>query len=178
MQTPLIRPCEAADIDMIAGIYAHNVLHGTASFETEPPDVPEMRRRRDDLLARAMPYLVACNGNTVLGYAYAGPYRPRAAYAETVENSVYLRNDAQGCGIGTILLAALIEECTVRGRRQMIAVVGDSANTASIRLHERAGFRSIGMLQAVGWKHGRWLNTVMLQRALGSGNDSPPHPRK
>jgi phosphinothricin acetyltransferase len=161
----------------IAAIYAHHVLHGTASFETEPPSVTEMARRRTDLIDRGMPHLVLEQDGAVRGYAYAGAYRPRAAYRDTVENSVYLAPDAIGHGFGRQLLAALIEECTARGFRQMVAVVGDSANLPSIRLHERLGFRLVGTLIAVGFKHGHWLDTVLLQRALGAGDGAPPLPR-
>jgi L-amino acid N-acyltransferase YncA len=169
-----IRPAADADMDAIAAIYAHHVRHGLASFETEPPDPAEMRRRRADVLAKSLPYLVAIDGNAVLGYAYAGTYRPRAAYANTVENSVYLRPDAIGRGIGQHLLAVLVEACEARGLRQMIAVVGDSANVASIRLHEKLGFRRAGVLTNVGYKHGRWLDSVLLQRSLGAGAGAPP----
>jgi phosphinothricin acetyltransferase len=126
------------------------------------------------VLAKGLPYIVAADADAVLGYAYAGTYRPRAAYAHTVENSVYLRPDAVGQGIGRRLLAALIEACEARGLRQMIAVVGDSANAASIRLHERLGFRRVGVLTHVGYKHGRWLDSVLLQRTLGVGANAPP----
>jgi L-amino acid N-acyltransferase YncA len=180
MTTPeavTIRPSRDADVEAIAAIYGHHVRHGTASFETVPPPPEEMRRRRADLLARGFPYLVAEAGGTVLGYAYAGPYRPRAAYRDTAENSVYLRPDAAGQGVGTRLLAALIAECEALGLRQMVAVVGDSANTASIRLHERCGFRLVGVLEAVGYKHGQWLDSVLLQRALGRGGSTSPRSR-
>lgn len=164
-------------MDAIAAIYAHHVRHGTASFETEPPDIAEMRRRRADILARALPYLAAERDGIVLGYAYAGPYRSRAAYRDTVEDSIYLHPDAIGQGIGRRLLAALIEACAARGFRQMIAVVGDSGTIPSIRLHEAMGFRVVGVLRAVGHKHGRWLDSVLLQRALGPGDAAPPMSR-
>ncbi len=170
----IIRPATGDDLTAVAAIYARHVRDGTASFELEPPSEGEMRRRHADLLARGYPYLVAEAGGKVLGYAYAGPYRLRPAYRDTVENSVYLRSDAAGRGLGTRLLEALIAACAARGFRQMVAVVGDSANLASIRLHERAGFRSVGVLRSVGFKHGRWLDTVLLQRALGAGDAAPP----
>lgn len=169
-----IRPAESADVAAIAAIYRHHVLHGSASFETEPPTVGEMERRRAALTAGGYPYLVAADGNAILGYAYAGPYRPRAAYRNTVENSIYLRPDAAGRGLGGKLLATLIAETEARGFRQMVAVVGDSENVASVRLHERHGFRLVGVLRAVGHKHGRWLDSVVLQRALGSGDEAEP----
>jgi len=177
MTEPQILPSRDDDLAAIAAIYAHHVLHGTASFETEPPSLEEMRRRRAELMARGYPYLVADDPAGIVGYAYAGPYRARPAYGNTVENSVYLRPDAIGRGLGRRLLDALIADCEGRGYRQMIAVVGDSGNTASIRLHERAGFRLVGVLRSVGFKHGRWLDTVLLQRALGAGDGAPPRPR-
>jgi|SRR5579872_1350841 len=170
-----IRPATDADMDAVAAIYAHHVQHGRASFETEPPAVAEIRHRHRDVVGKGLPYLVAESAaGEVLGYAYAGRYRPRAAYADTVENSIYLRPDAIGLGIGRRLLAALIAECEARGLRQMIAVVGDSANEASIRLHETLGFRRVGVLRDVGFKHGVWLDSVLLQRSLGEGNSTPP----
>lgn len=172
--TPTIRPATGEDLAAVAAIYARHVRDGTASFELEPPSEEEMRRRHAELRARGYPYLVAEAGGEVLGYAYAGPYRPRLAYRDTVENSVYLRPEAAGRGLGTRLLDALIAACAARGFRQMVAVVGDSANLASIRLHERLGFRRVGVLRSVGYKHGRWLDTVLLQRALGAGDAAPP----
>ena len=170
----MIRPVETTDIEAIAAIYRHHVLHGLASFETEPPSIEEMERRRAALAAGGYPYLVAADAETILGYAYAGPYRPRMAYRNTVENSIYLRPDAAGRGVGGALLAALIAEAEARGFRQMVAVVGDSANLASVRLHERHGFRLVGVLRSVGHKHGRWLDSVLLQRALGAGDEADP----
>ena len=172
-----LRTSRDDDLAAITAIYGHHVLHGSASFETEAPSVEEMRRRRAELLAGGFPYLVAEDGAGVAGYAYAGPYRTRPAYRDTVENSVYLRPDAIGRGIGRRLLEVLIGDCEARGYRQMIAVVGDSGNMASIRLHERAGFELIGVFRSVGFKHGRWLDTVLLQRALGAGDRAPPQPR-
>jgi phosphinothricin acetyltransferase len=169
-----LRPAADDDLEAIAAIYGHHVVHGTASFETEPPSTQEMMRRRATLLDRGYPYLVAERGGIVVGYAYASAYRPRAAYENTVENSVYLRPDAIGRGIGSRLLAALIGDCERRGFRQMIAVVGDSANAPSIRLHQRHGFRLVGTLCSVGYKHGRWLDTVLLQRALGAADAARP----
>jgi phosphinothricin acetyltransferase len=170
----LIRPCEDKDICAIAEIYAHHVLTGTASFETEPASENEMRLRRERLQEGGFPYLVATNKNEVVGFAYAGPYRPRAAYRSTVENSIYLRPEWSGRGIGRRLLEALLEECERRGFRQMVAVIGGSANIASIRLHEKLGFRLVGTLQAVGFKNGKWLDTVLLQRSLGKGGMALP----
>ena len=169
-----IRASRDDDLDAIAAIYAHHVRHGTASFETEPPPVEEMRRRRADILARGFPYLVAESEGAVVGYAYAGPYRPRPAYRDTVEDSIYLRPGAAGRGVGTALLMTLVEACEALGLRQMVAVAGDSANLASVRVHERCGFRIVGVLKDVGFKHGRWLDTVLLQRQLGPGSGTPP----
>ena len=158
-------------------IYAHHVLHGTASFELEPPDIAEMGRRRAAVLAKGFPYLAAERDGVVAGYAFASTYRPRIAYGDTVEDSVYLHPDCIGRGIGRPLLQALIAACEQRDLRQMIGIVGDSAHLASIRLHERCGFRLVGVLQDVGWKHGRWLDTVVLQRSLGRGSSAPPAER-
>ena len=177
MTDTTIRPSRDDDMGVLTGIYRHHVLHGTASFETEAPDLAEMARRRAELVGRGMPHLVLEQDGRVRGYAYAGPYRPRAAYRDTVENSVYLAPDAIGLGFGRLLLEALIAACTELGLRQMVAVVGDSDNLPSIRLHERLGFRRVGTLQAVGFKHGRWLDTVLLQRALGAGDAALPKAR-
>jgi len=174
---PIIRPSRDEDVVAIAAIYAHHVLRGLASFETEPPNEAEMARRRADVLGKGLPYLVAARDGAVLGYAYAGTYRPRAAYRDTVENSIYLCPDLTGQGIGRRLLPALIAACEARDLRQMIAVVGDSANLPSIRLHQACGFRLVGVLEAVGYKHGRWVDSVLLQRRLGRGDTAPPLPR-
>lgn len=172
-----VRAAEEGDMAAICAIYRRHVLEGTASFETEPPDVAEMGRRRAGLVGQGYPYLVAEHDGAVIGYAYASAYRPRAAYRDTVENSVYLAAGLAGRGVGSRLLAALIAACEARGFRQMVAVVGDSGNAASIRLHERHGFRRVGTLRAVGNKHGRWLDTVLLQRPLGEGDTAPARPR-
>ena len=172
MQT--IRQATDSDIEAIAAIYGFHVLHGTASFETVPPGRIEMMRRYSMLRDQAYPYLVAEADGAVVGYAYAGPYRARVAYRNTVEDSIYLRADLIGRGTGTLLLGALIAACGQRGYRQMIAVVGDSGSVSSIRLHERHGFSQIGTLRSVGYKHGRWLDSVLLQRELGRGGSAPP----
>lgn len=170
----LLRPVADADLDGISAIYGHYVRYGTSTFETDPPSPAEMRRRRDALSAQDHPYLIAEQDGELLGYAYVSDYRPRPAYWNTVENSIYLRPDAAGMGVGTRLLKALIEACEQRGYRQIIAMIGDSANLASLRLHLGQGFRRIGTLQSVGYKHGRWIDTVCLQRSLGTGDSSPP----
>ena len=173
----MVRACIEPDMPAITAIYRHHVLHGTASFETEPPSLEDMCRRRDGRARQGLPYLVADIDGMIAGYAYAGTYRPRAAYRDTVENSVYLRHDMADRGIGRQLLDALIRECEARDLRQMIAVIGDSANIASIRLHERCGFRHAGTLLGVGYKHGQWLDSVLMQRTLGAGETMPPRRR-
>lgn len=172
-----IRPAEAGDIPGIQAIYAHHVLHGIASFEEEPPDQAEMKRRFDDVLARGLPYLVAEDrpgSGAILGYAYAAPYRARPAYRYTLEDSVYVLPGKGGRGIGSALLGSLIDRCATLGYRQMIAVIGDSGNEGSIRLHVRHGFRDVGILASVGFKHGRWVDSVFMQRALGPGDKTLP----
>lgn len=161
-----LRPAVPADIPSIAAIYAHHVLHGTASFEITPPDAAEIGRRRDNALQYGLPYLVAEAGPTIVGYAYATPYRPRPAYRFTIEDSIYVHHAHVGKGIGRQLLAALIHHCEQGPWHQMIAVIGDSANTPSIRLHEQLGFVPAGILKSVGWKFDRWLDTVLMQRNL------------
>ncbi|MCX5494304.1 GNAT family N-acetyltransferase [Kaistia dalseonensis] len=170
----LIRTAAPGDLSAITGIYAHAVTTSTASFELDPPDESEMRRRYEALLAGGHPYLVAERRGGIAGYAYAGPYRPRLAYRSTVEDSIYLAPDAQGRGLGRQLLGALIAAAEVAGFRQMVGVIGDSGHKSSIRLHERLGFRMVGILENVGWKHGRWLDSVLMQRALGPGSAEPP----
>ena len=169
-----LRPVAEADLPQVQGIYAHHVLTGIASFELEPPDLAEMQRRCAALLERRLPYLVAVEGERVLGYAYAGPYRPRPAYAWTLEDSVYLSPSQAGRGIGTALLGELIRQATDLGYRQMIAVIGDSGNAGSIALHRRHGFRDAGLFRSVGWKHGRWIDSVLMQRPLGPGDSTSP----
>ncbi len=169
----LIRPSGAADVASIVAIYSHHVLHGTATFEITPPGPQEIARRRDAILDAGLPYLVAERDGEVAGYAYAGLYRPRPAYQYTIEDSIYLHPGYLRRGIGAKLLDELVRQCERGGWRQLIAVIGDSGNAASIRLHETAGFRHIGVFQSVGWKFSRWLDTVLMQRQLGPGNGSP-----
>lgn len=170
----MIRPAMERDVEAITGIYGYHVLHGTASFEIAPPDFAEMMRRYLALHDQGYPYLVAAADGAVVAYAYAGPYRPRIAYQHTVEDSIYIRPDRIGRGIGSRLLAALIQACEQRGYRQMVAVIGDSASIASIALHKRQGFSQVGTLRSVGHKHGRWLDSVLLQRGLSGGDTVPP----
>jgi L-amino acid N-acyltransferase YncA len=169
-----IRPATVADLPTITRIYEHAVRHGTATFELIPPDLAEMTRRFDALMDGGFPYLVALIDGSVAGYAYAGPYRPRPAYRFTVENSVYLEPSIHRRGIGLQLLQRLIAECETRGFRQMIAVIGDSANAGSVGVHTRCGFQMIGTHPSVGLKFGRWLDTVMMQLPLGEGATTVP----
>ena len=170
---------EAAEADFagIAEIYAYHVQTGLASFEEEPPGPDEMLRRFGEVRKAGLPYLVAASagsGASVLGYAYATPYRARSAYRFSIENSVYVRDGLAGGGIGRALLSALISRCEAGPWRQMIAIIGNSGNAASIALHAAAGFRMVGTLQGVGFKHGSWVDTVLMQRELGSGAGAPP----
>jgi L-amino acid N-acyltransferase YncA len=169
-----IRPTVAADLPAITDIYEHAVRFGTATFELIPPDLAEMTRRFEALLDGGFPCIVATLDARVIGYAYAGPYRPRPAYRFTVENSVYLHPSIHRRGIGRQLLQRLIDECETCGFRQMIAVIGDSANAASIGVHTKCGFQMIGTHPDVGFKFGRWLDTVMMQLALGDGGKTVP----
>ena len=171
---PVIRPATEADLPLITAIYEQAVRFGTATFELEPPDLAEMTRRYRALSDGGFPYVVATLDGQVVGYAYAGPYRPRPAYRFTVENSVYLEPSTHRRGIGLKLLQRLIADCEGRGFRQMIAVIGDSANAGSVGVHTRAGFSMIGTHPNVGFKFGRWLDTVMMQRALGHGGQTLP----
>ena len=172
--TPLIRAATVADLAQITAIYGHHVLHGLASFETAPPDAGEMARRFAAIRELGLPYLVAELGGEIAGYAYAAVYRARAAYRYTVEDSVYVAKDYAGRGVGSALMPALIEGCAAAGRRQIIAVIGDSANRASIRLHEKFGFQRVGLLPAVGYKFSRWVDSVLMQREIGAGQRSAP----
>jgi L-amino acid N-acyltransferase YncA len=174
MSDAAIRSATPTDLPAITAIYRQAVLEGTATFELIPPDLAEMTRRFGTLTSGGFPYLVAGHEDEVIGYAYAGPYRPRPAYRFTVENSVYLAPASHRRGIGTALLQNLIRESEARGYRQMIAVIGDSANAGSIGVHRRCGFQMIGTHPDVGFKFGRWLDTVMMQRALGSGAATLP----
>ena len=166
----MIRPSTAADIGAITRIYAWHVLNGTGTFEIEPPDRLEIERRRADVLAKGLPWLVLEDAGAVAGYAYAGPFRPRPAYRFCVEDSVYLDPERTGRGFGRLLLAELLARCEAAGARQVLAVIGDSANAASIGVHRSLGFTPAGTLRAAGWKFERWLDVVIMQRALGPGD--------
>ncbi|TRD22804.1 GNAT family N-acetyltransferase [Palleronia caenipelagi] len=169
-----LREAVAEDFGQITQIYGHHVLNGLATFETVPPEVEEMRARHARVTEAGMPYLVAMRAHRILGYAYAGPYRPRVAYRYTVEDSIYLAPGAEGQGIGSRLLSALIDTCEAGPWRQMIAVIGHSGNAASIALHRRHGFVHVGTFENVGYKHGRWVDSVLMQRSLGPCVEAPP----
>ena len=171
---PSIRPSWPEDVAPICAIYAHHVRHGFASFELDPPEVAEMTRRRQDILDAGLPYLVAELDGAVAGFACAGPYRLRPAYRHTVESTVYVADWAVRRGVGRMLLEALISACEAVGKRQMVAVIGDSGNDASIGLHASVGFSHAGTLKDVGYKHGRWLDAVLMQLGLGAGAETPP----
>jgi L-amino acid N-acyltransferase YncA len=179
----VVRNSRGEDMRKIHAIYGFHVLHGLASFEEEPPSVDELSRRRADVLDHGLPYLVADIGGVVAGYSYAAPYRSRPAYRFTVENSVYVDQGLRRQGVGYVLLSALIARCIACQCRQMIAVIGDSDNMASIALHERLGFIRVGTLRAVGFKFERWVDTVLMQRALNrderaaAGGEQPGAPQ-
>lgn len=170
----LVRPSGPDDLPVIQAIYAHHVMHGFGTFEEMPPDVAEMAARRLTIVERGLPHLVAEADGRILGYAYAGPYRPRPAYRNTVEDSIYVAPEAIRHGVGRALLTALVEFCEAGPWRQMVAVIGDRGNTASIALHAALGFHEAGHLKAVGFKLGRWVDVVIMQRALGAGAGGDP----
>jgi len=170
----VIRPSRDGDVAEIAAIYGHHVLHGLASFEEIPPDPDELASRRRDILARGLPYLVAERSGRVLGYCYAGPYRTRSAYRFTLEDSIYVDEAEVGRGLGRALLATLLDHCTELGYRQIVAVIGGSETWPSIRLHAALGFTRVGVLPAVGFKFGSWVDIVLMQRALGRGETTAP----
>jgi phosphinothricin acetyltransferase len=174
MSSVTIRTAVPSDIAAVSRIYAEAVLHGTATFEIEPPEETEMARRHRSLIDKGYPYLVAQRAGAVAGYAYAGPYRDRPAYNWCVEDSIYIAPEFHRQGIGRLLLTRLIAESEALGFRQMLGVIGDSANTASVAVHAATGFRLIGTFQSVGFKHGRWLDTVLMQRPLGHGDSASP----
>lgn len=169
-----LRAAAAGDLPAIQAIYAHHVLRGLASFEEVPPDVAEMRRRHAEVVARGLPYLVAVERGEILGYGYCAPYRSRSAYRYALEDSMYVKDGHLGKGIGTRLLGELLRICEGLGYRQVIAVIGDSANAGSIRLHARLGFLRVGTLRSSGYKFGRWVDSVLMQRPLGDGDMTPP----
>jgi L-amino acid N-acyltransferase YncA len=170
----LVRDGLLSDVADVTDIYRHAVLFGTGTFELDPPDHDEMAARFRRITGQGYPYLVACQNTAIVGYAYAFTYRDRPAYRFTVEDSVYVREDCHGRGIGTMLLSRLLTDAEAKGFRQMVAVIGDSDNIGSIKLHERAGFLPLGTLRAAGWKRDRWLDVVLMQKPLGAGDETPP----
>ena len=170
----LIRPSTPDDLAAISAIYGWNVLNGTGTFELEPPSQAEMARRRDDVLSKRLPWLVAERAGVVLGYAYANHFRPRPAYRFCVEDSIYLAADAKGQGVGRVLLAELVVRCEAAGARQMLAVIGDSANLGSIGVHRALGFEHVGVMKSAGWKFDHWRDVVVMQKALGQGDATDP----
>jgi L-amino acid N-acyltransferase YncA len=170
----IIRAATRDDADALAAIYGHHVLHGFGTFEEEPPSPAEMETRRAAIAARGLPYLVAEADGKVLGFAYAGPFRPRAAYRYTVEDSVYIAPEAIGKGVGKAVLSAVIEACAALGIRQVVAVIGDSGNAGSIGLHRALGFTDAGIGKSFGFKHGRWVDIVWMQKSLNGGDETAP----
>lgn len=169
-----IRPSQTEDIPAIAAIYARHVLHGTGTFEIDPPSPNDMAQRRLDVLAKGLPYLVAAKGDQVLGFAYCNWFKPRPAYRFSAEDSIYLADEAMGQGLGRALLAELMAQAEKAGVRKLIAVIGDSANHGSIGVHRSAGFSMVGVLKSCGWKFDQWLDVVMMDKALGLGDTSAP----
>ncbi|MEJ7928970.1 N-acetyltransferase family protein [Ramlibacter sp. AN1015] len=173
---PTIRPSRDEDVPAVAALYAHHVLHGTGTFETVPPSIADMAARRADVLAKSLPYLVLADQSEVLGFAYCQWFKPRPAYRYSAEDSIYLRHDAGGRGLGRRLLSALVEGAESAGLRKLIAVIGDSANHSSIGVHRALGFESVGVVRSCGWKFDRWLDIVLMEKALGPGDRTPPPP--
>ncbi len=169
-----IRPSTEADLPEITRIYAHAVRHGTGTFELDAPDDAEMARRRQAVLDNGLPWLVAERAGRTLGYAYANHFRPRRAYRFCLEDSIYVDEAARGQGVGRVLLAELLAQCEARGARQMLALIGDAANAGSVGMHRACGFEDAGMLRCAGWKFGRWLDVVLMQRSLGEGGATEP----
>lgn len=172
--SPLIRDATEADLPAIQAVYAHHVLTGVASFEEVPPSVDDLRTRLASVRSHGLPYMVAEIGGEIAGYCYATPYRPRAAYRNTIEDSIYMNDAYRGRGVGRMLLQALIERCESGPWRQMVAVIADGGSGGSLSLHTQLGFELTGTLKAVGFKHGRWLDTTLMQRRLGAGDSVVP----
>jgi len=171
---PSIRPSTDADVAAIAAIYTHHVLHGTGTFEIDPPSAQDMAARRADVLAKGLPYLVAEEDGRVLGFAYCNWFKPRPAYRFSAEDSIYLAPEAAGRGLGRQLLTALAEAAQACGVRKLIAVIGDSANAGSVGVHRALGFEHVGVIRSCGWKFERWLDIVLMEKALGAGDSQPP----
>ncbi|MFZ9439459.1 MAG: GNAT family N-acetyltransferase [Hylemonella sp.] len=172
---PMIRPSSEDDMVAVTAIYAHHVRHGSGSFEIEPPSLQDMLARRAEVLGRGLPWLVLEDSGKVIGYAYCNWFRPRPAYRFAAENSIYLADGVQGLGLGRALLSELLARAEQAGMRKMIAVIGDTANSSSIGLHLSLGFSHVGTLVATGWKFGRWLDTVLMEKKLGWGDQLPPN---
>ena len=170
-----IRPSTDTDIPAITAIYAHHVLHGTGTFETDPPSEQDMAARRSDVLSKNLPYLVVEDEAGVLGFAYCNWFKPRPAYRYSAEDSIYLAPSARGKGLGKLLLTELMAQAERRGVRKLIAVIGDSANQGSVGLHKVCGFNHVGLLANCGWKFDRWLDVVLMDKTIGSGNSNPPN---
>ena len=170
-----IRPSTDTDIPAITAIYAHHVLHGTGTFETDPPSEQDMAARRSDVLSKNLPYLVVEDETGVLGFAYCNWFKPRPAYRYSAEDSIYLAPSARGKGLGKLLLTELMAQAERRGVRKLIAVIGDSANQGSVGLHKVCGFNHVGLLANCGWKFDRWLDVVLMDKTIGSGNSNPPN---
>ena len=171
---PLIRPSRDEDITAITAIYAHHVLHGTGTFETEPPSAADMANRRADVLSKGLPYLVAEEDGEILGFAYGNWFKPRPAYRYSVEDSVYLAPGLDRKGLGRALLAELLAHCEAAGIRKVMAIIGDSANAGSVGVHRALGFTQVGIVEACGWKLGAWRDIVIMQKTLGAGGTQPP----
>ena len=171
---PIIRPSNDTDLPAITAIYAHHVLHGTGTFEVDPPTVQDMAGRRADVLAKGLPWLVAVDGDKVIGFAYCNWFKPRPAYRFSAEDSIYLAPEAAGMGLGRSLLAELATQAERVGVRKLIAVIGDSANAGSIGVHRSVGFQPVGVLKSCGWKFGRWLDVVLMDKPLGAGDSTTP----
>lgn len=174
----VLRDAGPGDVPAIQAIYAHHVTHGLGTFEETPPDIAEIAARHQAVAAKGLPWLVAETAGKILGYAYAGPFRPRSAYRFALEDSIYVAPGAAGKGVGKTLLGELLRRCEAWGARQMLAVIGDSGNAGSIGVHRALGFAHMGRIEAVGYKHGRWVDVVIMQKALGDGMDSLPPPGK
>lgn len=170
----ILRPSQEPDLPAITAIYGHHVLHGSGTFETEPPTLADMRARRAEVLARHLPFLVAEEGGHILGFAYCNWFKPRPAYRFSAEDSIYLAPDAHRRGLGRALLAELAAQAQAAGVRKLIAVIGDSANAGSIGVHRSVGFEQVGVLKSCGWKFERWLDVVLMEKTLGAGNSRPP----
>ena len=171
---PLIRPSHHEDIAAITAIYAYHVLHGTGTFETEPPSASDMATRRADVLSKGLPYLVAEHEGNILGFAYGNWFKPRPAYRYSVEDSVYLAPGLDRKGLGRAMLAELLAHCETAGIRKVMAIIGDSANAGSVGVHLAVGFKKVGIVEACGWKFGAWRDIVIMQKTLGPGASEPP----